>query len=151
MILNLLSVMAKKAAQTLEVTKLAVLAYEGYVSVSDVVECVMSGFEVHVAGGVFDVCVPCDKEQAEKVVSHTNGRCVYLAERNLVICPMGQVLYPGNYTKTTRDVAFYNSVVCRRCVCRCTTSGLGVFLLLCEITVLVKCIIQRVCLLGRLG
>jgi hypothetical protein len=83
---NLLSVMAKKTAQTLEVTKMAVLADEGYVSATDIVECVTSGFEVHATGAKFDVCIPCDKEQAdEAVLSHTNGRCVYIAERNLVI------------------------------------------------------------------
>jgi hypothetical protein len=118
---NLLSVMAKKAAQTLNVTKLAVVADEGYVSASDIVECVTSGFEVHAAGAEFDVCVPCGEEQAETVLSHTNGRCVYIESR-LVICPMGKVLYPGNYTKTTKDTAFYNSVACQSCVCKCTTA-----------------------------
>jgi hypothetical protein len=85
------------------------------------------------------------------VLFHTNGRCVYVAERNLVVCPMGKVLYLGNYTKTIRDVAFYNFVACKSCGCKCTTLIIGVFLLLYDREVLVRCIIRWVCLLGCLG
>jgi hypothetical protein len=61
------------------------------------------------------------------VLSHIEGRCVYIVERNLVLCPMGKVLYPGNYTKTTRDVAFYNSVACKSCGCICTMTNYRCF------------------------
>jgi hypothetical protein len=68
--LNLLSVMTTKVAQTLEVSKLVATADEGYASATDIVACVTKGFEVHVAGGKFDVCVPCKEEQAETVVAY---------------------------------------------------------------------------------
>jgi hypothetical protein len=81
---------------------------------------------VHVAGAEFDVCVPCSKEESQVVSAYTNGRCVYVAERNLALCPMGQVMYPSSYVKRTKDASFYNSRACSRCVCRCS-KGVKVF------------------------
>jgi hypothetical protein len=60
------------------------------------------------------------KKSKQKLLSHTDGRCVYLVERNLVLCPMGKVLYPRSYDKTIKDGVFYNSAACKNCVCRCT-------------------------------
>jgi transposase len=120
---NQLSGMSKKALETLETNRLSAVADAGFDSATDIANCLMQGATVHIAGvEEFDVCVPCSKEEAVQigeVLSHVNGRCVYLSERNLVLCPMGKVLYPGCYSKKSRDVSFYNSAACRGCVCRC--------------------------------
>ncbi|MDR2204149.1 MAG: IS1182 family transposase [Nitrososphaerota archaeon] len=116
---NQLSAMAKKTAEILEVNQLAVVADAGYDSATEIVNCLRNGIDVHVAGVEFDVCVPCSKEEAADVLSHTDGRCVYVAERNLALCPMGKVLYPGCYSKKNKAASFYNSVACGGCVCKC--------------------------------
>jgi hypothetical protein len=38
----------------------------------------------------------------ETVVSHKDRRCVYLAERNLAVCPMGKTLYPSFYRESAK-------------------------------------------------
>ena len=123
---NQLSTMTKKASEVLEVNNLSVVADAGYNSATDISNCLAQGALVHVADTEeFDVCVPCNKEEAQKtttaaaVLSHVNGRCVYVVERNLVLCPMGQVLYPGCYSKKSNEASFYNFRACRKCVCKC--------------------------------
>jgi hypothetical protein len=122
---NQLSVMTKKVSEILEVNNLSVVADAGYNSAADIANCLVQGVLVHVAGAEeFVVCVPCSKEEAQKtatvvVLSHVNGCCVYVSERNLVLCPMGRVLYPGCYSKKSNEASFYNFRACRKCVCRC--------------------------------
>ncbi|MCL1976749.1 MAG: IS1182 family transposase [Candidatus Bathyarchaeota archaeon] len=119
---NQLSGMAKKALEVFEVNSLSAVVDAGFDSATDIANCLMHGVEVHIAGvEEFDVCVPCSKEEAQtgEILSQVNGRCVYIAERNLVLCPMGRVLYPGCYSKKSKDVSFYNSAACHSCVCRC--------------------------------
>jgi hypothetical protein len=118
---NQLSGMTKKALEILEVNRLSAVADAGFDSATDIANCLMQGVEVHIAGAQeFDVCVPCSKEEAQTgVSSHVNGRCVYVAERNLVLCPMGEVLYPGCYSKKSKEASFYNFRVCKNCVCKC--------------------------------
>ena len=123
---NKLYVMAKKAAGILDVTELSAVADAGYDSATDIVDCIEHGLDVHVAGAEFDVCVPCSKDESKEVLSYTNGRCVYIAECNLALCPMGKVLYPSSYVKKTKGVSFYNSKACGSCVCRCS-KGVKVF------------------------
>jgi hypothetical protein len=121
---NQLGGMAKKALETLETNRLSVVADAGFDSATDIANCLMHGTSVHIAGAEeFDVCVPCSKEeeavQAGEILSHVNGRCVYLEERNLVLCPMGRVLYPSCYSKKSKEVSFYNFRACKNCVCKC--------------------------------
>jgi hypothetical protein len=72
----------------------------------------------HMAGTDFDVCVPAKKAEVEAgsgvIVSHKDGRCVYLAERNLVACPMGKTPYPSFYTKSTKRGVYCNREACKR-------------------------------------
>jgi len=49
--------------------------------------------DVYVAGIDFDICLPAKEGEATDISSHHEGRCVYIAERNIALCPMGNVLY----------------------------------------------------------
>lgn len=74
-----------------------------------------------------DICVPCDAHEAEDIISHENGRGIYLKERNVVICPMGKIMYPGCYKNSKKSARFYNGRACSACICRCTDSKYRVF------------------------
>jgi len=50
---------------------------------------------------------------------------VYIPERNIVLCPMGQVLYPGFYGKAQGRAVFYNSRACADCASKCSKQGEG--------------------------
>ena len=120
---NQLSPMAGKAKEMLEVEKLTAVADAGYDSASDIVDCIENGITPHVAhivGGDIQVCVETDESEAAPIVSCTNGRCVYIARRNLAVCPMGQILYPGCYKKRAGAALFYNGRACAKCICKCT-------------------------------
>jgi len=60
--------------------------------------------------------------QAE-ITSHQGGRCVYLKDRNIALCPMGKILYPQFYKKSKGEAVFGNSQACGQCACRCTKEG----------------------------
>lgn len=117
---NLLSKMAKQAAEILGNNNLIVVADKGYDSASDIVECLRNDISAHVAGAEIDVCIPTDKSQAEAIQTHTNGRTVYIPERNIAVCPMGKALYPSHYIKRVRKAAYSNYSACKHCICRCT-------------------------------
>jgi len=117
---NQLSDMAGKAAEILEASALDFVADRGYSSASDIAKCLRSGFTVHVADGEMDICLPTDEAQQETISAHTNGLAVYIPERNIAICPMGKILYPGYYRKRNRKAAFYNAAACACCPCKCS-------------------------------
>ncbi len=118
--LNLLSNMAHQAVAILENEELAVVADAGYNSASDIAKCLRNRINPHVAGAQMDICLPIDAPQTETITSHSNGRTVYIPERNIAICPMGKVLYPGYYKKRIRKAMFYNQAACTACLCKCT-------------------------------
>jgi len=124
---NQLSDMALKAAEMLEVPALDVAADKGYDSASDLAKCLRSGFSVHVSGAEIDICLPTDEAQSETISSYQNGRAVYIPERNIAICPMGKILYPGYFRKRSRKAAFYNAAACARCQCKCSIDSSGRF------------------------
>lgn len=117
---NQLSRMANQASEILENDKITAVADKGYDSASDIAECLRNGISVHVAGADMDICIPADEHQAEAILTHTNGRTVYIPERNIAICPMGKVLYPSHYIKRVRKAAYSNYSACKYCNCRCT-------------------------------
>lgn len=125
--LNQLANMAAATAEILETPDIMVVADTGYNSASEIAECITNGIVVQVAGADGDVCVPCDAHEAEDIVSHENGHCVYLRDRNVVICPMGQVMYPGCYKNSGKQARYYNGRACSSCTCRCTDSKYRVF------------------------
>jgi hypothetical protein len=97
----------------------------GYDCVQDIVAGMNQGVDVHVAGTDFDICVPADETEAQEITSQNDGRCVYFAERNITICPMGKVLYPGFYKKAKGHGVFYNYKACKHCHCKCTKEVRG--------------------------
>jgi len=116
--------MAKAAEEILEVEGLSVTADNGYDSASDVAACILQGIQPHVAGADYDICLPSeeptDEAVSEENAEHNNGRCVYLPDRNIAICPMGKILYPSGYKKNHRAALFRNGRACSSCMCKCT-------------------------------
>jgi len=119
---NQLSDMTECAAEILETPDLTAIADKGYDSASDIVKCVRNGYDVHVSGADMDVCIPSDKP-GDEITSHTNGRTVYIPERNVALCPMGKILYPSHFINKKSKAAFTNYAECYRCACKCTTAN----------------------------
>jgi len=127
---NFITPMATAVQEILETKKIGVVADAGYESIQDMLASMDKGVEVHVAGTDFDVCVPAQDGEQNKISSHHDGRCAYAAGRNIVLCPMGNVLYPNFHKKTKRTKGggvgvFSNYDACQRCVCKCTTDARG--------------------------
>ena len=118
--LNRLTPMAKKVQDILETETIAITADAGYASASDIAAAIRIGVEPHVSGTDYDICVPVNEDGQTEITSHTNGRCVYVKERNIAICPMGKILYPASYKIKKGEAVFKNSKACKTCTCRCT-------------------------------
>jgi len=125
--LNQLANMATATAEILKTPDIMVVADTGYNSASEIAECITNGIIPQVAGADGDICVSCDASEAGDIVSHENGRGVYLKDRNVVICPMGKIMYPGCYKNCEKSARFYNGHACAVCKCRCTDSKYRVF------------------------
>lgn len=119
---NLMSDITIKAAETLEVEEISSVADAGYDSASDVANLIIKGFDPHVCGANYDICIPCEPEESEKVFNHFNGRSIYIPERNIFICPMGYPLYPKSINKTRQIAKYHNCKACQNCECKCTTT-----------------------------
>jgi transposase/IS5 family transposase len=122
---NQLTPVADSAKEILETEEITVVADKGYDSVQDIVKSMAHGITPHVAGTDFNVCIETDEVSGGIISSHKNGRCVYLTERNIALCPMGQVLYPRYYKKTKGCGIFHNSKACTQCTCKCTKESRG--------------------------
>lgn len=118
---NQLSVMAQKTADILETEGLTVTADAGYDNASEIAECVLNGITPHVANSDVEICIPTDAVREEPMAAHTSGRSVYLRGRNIVICPMGRILYPRGYARTKQRALYQSSDACRECSSKCTT------------------------------
>lgn len=125
--LKQLASMASATAEILEMPGITVVADTGYNSASEIAECITNGIVPQVARADGDICVPCEAVEAEDIVSHKNGRGVYLKNRNVVICPMGKTMYPGCYKKREKSARFYNGRECATCTCRCTDTKYKTF------------------------
>ena len=122
--MGLMHTVAVKAKSVLEVEEpINLIADKGYNASTDIANCYTEDMIAHVCMDTesFDICVETD-EEIEKPTSHLNGRCVYLKDRNICLCPMGEILYPGTYRRGKRCTKFYNSKACRLCKQRCTQS-----------------------------
>jgi len=119
---NFITPLAKKTKAILETETIIVAVDNGYESIQDILAAKSQGIEAHVAGTDFDVCVPSEGGQQIQIRSHHNGRCVYIKERNISLCPMGNVLYPQYYNnKKTRGAGIFQNIgACRKCTCKCT-------------------------------
>ena len=119
---NQLTPMVVRTKEILEADDFAIVADAGYDCASDIVESMQTGVHVHIAKTDFDVCVPADSDA--EIHTYHNGRSVYLADRNIVLCPMGKILYPGFYLKSGFG-AFHNSRACKQCVFPCRKEKKG--------------------------
>lgn len=122
---NQITPMVEKVKEIMGTDELTVAVDAGYDSVQDIVASMKQGVDVHVAGTDFDICVPEDNVQGTEITSHKDGRCVYFADRNIALCPMGKVLYPRFYRKTSGHGVFYNHEACKECTCKCTREARG--------------------------
>ena len=123
--MNQLMPMAGMVQEILELKTIAVAADAGYDSASDIAAVIQAGAEPHIAGTDYDICVPVTEVEEPEITSHTKGRCVYLPNRNVAVCPMGKVLYPRFYKQSTGQAIYHNSAACKTCMCRCTTMKRG--------------------------
>lgn len=112
--------LASKCKDVLETDSLTSLADKGYISTTDIAACVVDGITANVCmdEDSLDFCIETD-EDCEKSSSYKNGRIVYIKERNICVCPMGEVLYPGSYRKKRRIARYYNTKACARCPQKC--------------------------------
>ena len=128
---NLITPMAKQVKETLDTESFKVTADKGYASTSDAASAMQIGVEPHISGVDCRICVPVEEEeQSVEITSQVNGKCVYLKERNIAVCPMGNILYPAFYRKSKREAVFHNSQACKTCTCRCTIEKQGLRLYL---------------------
>jgi hypothetical protein len=117
--------MAERIKTILRTDALTIVAGAGYDSVQDMVESMAHGVDSHIAGTDFDICVPANEPAETAVTAHKDGRCVYAAERNIVVCPTGKILYPGFYKSPVKQGVFYNRADCTSCGCTCTREERG--------------------------
>lgn len=122
-----LTQMAAATAEILEASDIAAVADTGYNSASEIVMCIEKGITPHVAGSEGSYCVPCEAHEAQKIASHENGKGVYIKERNVFICPMGNVMPPMFYKNGDRTARHYNYRACSECQCRCTKTKYRTF------------------------
>jgi transposase len=102
----------------------------GHDSTVDIPDTRETGDGAHVEGMNIGLYSPAqERGQAEEkqvpIQSHKDGRCAYVAERNIVLCPMGNILYPDSY-KTYKGkkgaAGFRNYAACAQCVCKCNVA-----------------------------
>ena len=116
---NFITPMAQSAMELFETETITAVADNGYASIQDITAAMQSGADVHVAGTDFDICLPAEAGAETVITGHHNGRCVYIPERNIALCPMGNVLYPTSYNDANGAI-FRNTQACRQCACKCT-------------------------------
>ena len=121
---NMLAPTVELTEQMLEKKELTVLADRGYDSVSDVAQVVKNGHIPVVAHSEYEFCLPTDDEHAETITSYDAkiGKSIYWPERNVFICPMGEMLHPIGYSKTKRTATYSNATACGKCPQKCTKS-----------------------------
>lgn len=117
---GLLSKMSEMSAEILETDELISTADKGYDSATDIARCMMNGIQPEVCDADMTICIPANASEATEIQPQEKGRCVYIAERNIVLCSMGHVLYPGYYNAEKRRTAFYNYKACKQCTCKCS-------------------------------
>jgi len=115
-----LFVMATATAEILGSPNIIASADTGYNNPSEIVKCIESGITPQVSGSEGTMCIPCPEHEAKTIESHENGKAVYIKERNIVICPMGNILFPKHYKNSCRTAVYYNYTACNNCTQRCT-------------------------------
>jgi len=127
---NFITPLATSAKELMETETLTAVTDAGYESIQDIMATMSHGIDVHVAGTDFDICIPAKPREQAEISSHHNGRCVYIADRNIALCPMGNVLYPKSHKKNKKKGdrgVFFNLEACNQCTCKCTKDARGRF------------------------
>ena len=122
---NFITPMSESVMELFETETIAAVADSGYASIQDIIAAMNSGVDVHVAGTDFDICLPAKEDEETEITGHYNGRCVYIRERNIALCPMGNVLYPASYNKPNGGI-FRNIQACKQCTSKCTKKSNGI-------------------------
>lgn len=119
--------LAASCKEVLETDRLTSLADTGYLSATDIARCVADGITANVCMKEenLDFCIETE-EEGKKPLSYHNGRIIYLEKRNLCVCPMGEVLYPGNYRKKRHVARYYHTKACAKCTQKCTCARYAV-------------------------
>jgi len=94
--INQLSNMTERSAEILDAQGICSVADKGYDNATEIAKCIMQGHNPQVIGTDFDLCITTDSPEPQ-ITNHHEGRCVYLEDRNIVLCPMGKILYPSSY------------------------------------------------------
>jgi transposase len=125
---GLLCVMAVAAKELLDVDAITATADKGYESATDIADCIKENITPQVAmeHESINICVETE-ENVDKPEKHINGRCIYDKERNIGICPMGEILRPSTYHKRRKTIIFANRKACRSCYCKCTIENFKKF------------------------
>ena len=120
---NLMSLMSEKASEILKTNGMTIVADNGYDSISDVAQVHAGGNTPVVCGGDYEYWYPTSEEEAEHVTDYdeTRARPVYLPDRNVYVCPMGQFLYPSCYVKSKHIAKYGNPKACAMCSKKCTS------------------------------
>ena len=121
---NQVQKMSAQTEQMLETKGLKVVVDAGYDSVQEIVACMQDGVDLHVAGTDFDVCVKADTAGGA-ITEHKDRRCVYFSDRNIVLCPMGEVLYRKFYSESKKQGVFSNHLACKDRGFRCVKGSLA--------------------------
>jgi transposase len=116
---NFITPMCENAKEIFETDTITAVTDSGYSSIQDITAAMKRGIEVHVAGTDFDICLPAEAGEETEIKEHYYGRCVYLPERNIALCPMGNILYPSSYNEHN-GALFRNNEACKQCSCKCT-------------------------------
>lgn len=112
--------MAVKAKEILESDQLTVVADVGYDSATEINSCLENGITPHIAGLKEGIQFCVQTSTGDLPETYANGRCVYLPDRNVAVCPMGTILYPAYYRKNRRCAIFANYKACSGCSQKCT-------------------------------
>ena len=116
-----LSNIAKQAKEVLEVDEIKVLADKGYYSTNDLIECEANNIETYVPKQRFTGNIANTDFQADKFQ--------YDQERDIYLCPAGQILYPGRIREVNgvKYQTYKNYRACKDCPLRnqCTKAQKG--------------------------
>lgn len=115
---NLLAPMAKSVKEILKAEEITVIADEGYFVATDIAECITNGITPHVSNKLDEItlCIPVSKKESNTPQHFEGkGKSVYIKERNLGICPMGNILYPSSYVPSLRAARYSNRAACKNC------------------------------------
>ena len=119
---NLLTAIAVSAKETLGADAISVTADNGYFVATDIANCIQNGITPHVSSEHDSItfCVPATAEEAASETNtpkefNNKGKHVYVSDRNVGICPMGNIMYPQSYSIARGSAVYRNANACRNC------------------------------------